>query len=128
MLKKLCTASALTLFCAIVPTAYAIEPDAPVKLIDAEQSIGLSLRHQLDRSKRRLSDREKEEYAALGSFYDNRDNAPYWTTENGLTKAATDMIAEIRRSDNYGLEPEKFNLASLPLARLHKTTCWAFRP
>ena len=114
MLKKLCTASALTLFCAALSPANAIEPDSPAKLLDLEQSIGLSLRHSLDLRKKYLSEREKAEHAALDEFYGARDNAPYWTTETGLTDAARKMIVEIGRSDNYGLEPEKFNLNSLP--------------
>ena len=114
MLKIACTASALTLFCAALSPAYAIEPDSPAKLLDVEQSIGLSLRHRLDLRKKYTDERTKAEHAALDSFYGARDNAPYWTTETGFTDAARKMIVEIGRADNYGLEPEKFNLNSLP--------------
>ena len=121
MLKKLCSASALTLFCAVISPANAIEPEAPAKLIDAAQSIGLSLRHQIERKKHFGSEREKEEYAAISSYFGNRDNAPYWTTENGLSQAAIDMIAEIQQAENYGLEPEKFNLNWTPAPKTAMT-------
>ena len=121
MLKKLCSASALTLFCAVMSPANAIEPEAPAKLIDAAQSIGLSLRHQIERKTKFGSKRNKEEYAAISNYYGNRDNAPYWTTENGLSQAAIDMIAEIQQADNYGLEPEKFNLNWTPAPKTAMT-------
>ncbi len=113
MLKILGSASALTIFFAALSPAWSIEPAAPAEMLDAEQSIGLSIRHQLNRADKRLNDREKLEYAALSAFYDKRDNAPYWTTDNGLTKAARDIIREISQADDYGLEANKFDLPSI---------------
>ena len=66
MLKNLCSATALTVLFAAFSPASAIEPAAPEQLLDGEHSIGLSVRHQLDRTKRQLSKREKGPSLVLG--------------------------------------------------------------
>ena len=63
------------------------------------------------------TDEERNEHAALLSFYEARGFAALWLTEEGaLTPKAALMIAEIRRAGEWGLEPKDF---ALPSQRLY---------
>jgi L,D-transpeptidase YcbB len=59
------------------------------------------------------TDEERNEQAALLSFYEARGFAALWLTEAGaLTPKAALVTAEIRRADEWGLEPKDFPLPS----------------
>jgi len=60
------------------------------------------------------SAREREERAALARFYAGRRGEPVWVGEAGLTAAGSGVLAELRRADEWGLDPAAFALPSLP--------------
>jgi L,D-transpeptidase YcbB len=63
------------------------------------------------------TDEERNEHAALLSFYEARGFAGLWLTEAGaLTPKAALVTAEIRRADEWGLESKDF---ALPSQRLY---------
>jgi len=57
------------------------------------------------------SDEERNERAALLSFYEARGYAPLWLTpEGGLTPQASLLAAEFERAGEWGLDPRDFPL------------------
>jgi murein L,D-transpeptidase YcbB/YkuD len=57
------------------------------------------------------SDEERNEVAALLSFYEARGYGPLWTSSAGaLTPNAAALVAEIERADQWGLDPRDFAL------------------
>jgi murein L,D-transpeptidase YcbB/YkuD len=57
------------------------------------------------------SDEDKAEHAALVAFYQARAYAPLWLAADGaLTPKASSAIAEIKRADEWGLDPQDFTL------------------
>jgi len=57
------------------------------------------------------SDEEQNEHAALTSFYEARSFAPLWTApQAGFTPGAIAVAAEIKRSRDWGLDPQDFPL------------------
>ncbi len=70
-----------------------------------------ALRQALSRLPAGDSDEQRNETAALVSFYEMRGYAPLWlTSQGGLTAKASLLIAEIRRADERGLNPRDFPL------------------
>ena len=60
-------------------------------------------------------DEERNEQAALTTFYAERDHASVWLTSTGdFTAKASTAIAEIRRADEWGLDPRDFPLPGAP--------------
>lgn len=54
---------------------------------------------------------ERNEHAALLTFYESRNYQPLWLTPQGaLTPKASLLIAEIKRADEWGLDPHDFLL------------------
>src|ERR1700733_9279568 len=52
------------------------------------------------------SDEERNESAALISFYESRNYEPLWLMPaGGLTPKASLLVAEIKRADEWGLDP-----------------------
>ncbi|MBI4724704.1 MAG: hypothetical protein HY765_06925, partial [Rhodomicrobium sp.] len=59
------------------------------------------------------SNEERNEHAALLSFYEMRGYAPLWLTPSGgLTPQASLVAAEIKRAGEWGLDPRDFPLPS----------------
>ena len=101
----------LALFMAFSP-AQAVEPQAPEKLITAEEAVLIAIRSRLTNVKvpRRPTQLEKgaaidraglaKFYASLGEQADgNLDTGrPLWVTETGLTDQARAAIQEIRNA------------------------------
>ncbi len=57
------------------------------------------------------NDEERNEHAALVSFYESRGFAPLWTApQTGFTPGAAAIAAEIKRSKEWGLDPRDFLL------------------
>ena len=57
------------------------------------------------------TDEERNERAALESFYEARNYAPLWLTPaGGSTPKAAALMAEIQQADQWGLEPHDFPL------------------
>ncbi len=57
------------------------------------------------------NDEERNEHAALVSFYEGRGFAPLWTTpQAAFTSKASAVAAEIKQSKDWGLDPRDFSL------------------
>ena len=70
-----------------------------------------ALRNALSSLPAGTSDEERNERAALVSFYESRGYAPLWTALGaGSTPKASALEAEIKRSRDWGLDPRDFPL------------------
>lgn len=49
----------------------------------------------------------------VAAFYAGRDCRPLWVDQTGPTRAAAELIAELRRADDWGLKSSDFALPSL---------------
>ncbi len=58
----------------------------------------------------------KADLQALRDFYAEPDAARIWTTAEGSTPRAEAVVAAVRRADDWGLDPESFDLPTLPQA------------
>jgi L,D-transpeptidase YcbB len=56
---------------------------------------------------------EREDYAALASFYAEGDGQPVWTSRSGLTQRDKDGIAELRKADDWGLRAADYEVPVL---------------
>ncbi|HEU4380838.1 MAG TPA: L,D-transpeptidase family protein [Hyphomicrobiaceae bacterium] len=59
---------------------------------------------------------EREDYAALASFYAEGNGQPVWTSRSGLTQRAKDGIAELRKADDWGLRAADYEVPVLDSA------------
>ncbi len=70
-----------------------------------------ALRQALSRLAPGASDEERNERAALVSFYETRGFAPLWLTSSGaLNPKASLLTAEIKHADEWGFDPRDFPL------------------
>lgn len=60
------------------------------------------------------TDEERNERAALVTFYEERAYAPLWLAPDGLTPKATAVIDEIMRAGAWGLDARDFPLPAQP--------------
>jgi L,D-transpeptidase YcbB len=72
-----------------------------------EDAIGAEMLRQLAASAGLAS---PEERAALTAFYESRARQPLWVTSRGLSARAEQIIAEIKRADDWGLNAADFPL------------------
>jgi murein L,D-transpeptidase YcbB/YkuD len=56
----------------------------------------------------------REWHNAISAFYTARGGKPVWMTDAGPSTAAQALVAEIGRADEWGLDPQAFDLAGLP--------------
>jgi len=68
----------------------------------------------LGASPRGADDREKAESAALANFYKTADRKPVWVDAKKVLTVATTVSDEIKRANDYGLDPSAFRLPTLP--------------
>ncbi len=84
------------------------EPSPKTTVAPAEAE---TLRNALSSLPAGASDEERNERAALVSFYESRAYAPLWTAPGaGYTPKASALEAEIKRSRDWGLDPRDFPL------------------
>ncbi len=89
---------------------HALEPDPPQKLLTMSEGVAIGVRDRLAAPQRNLTDGDKSDRDALAQFYIARANQPIWVTEAGVTTKAKEVIDEIRRADDWGLEADDFDL------------------
>lgn len=99
--------------------AQAIEPDAPDRLIDHDEAVGIVVRQTLDGEAPASTEYGRHVQKSLAGFYSARASRPLWVTRDGLNARAKAAIAEIERADQYGLEPKKFKLPTLAAGTDH---------
>ena len=104
---------AASLICALAAPALAVEPDAPDRLLSPDMMIGIKLRQTLG-SAAEASDLPKEAVAAIDAFYASRYDLPLWIDRGALGERAKAVMAEIRRADDWGLEPKDYKLPPEP--------------
>ena len=89
--------------------AVAAEP-APAP----EDPIGVSLQQRLaipDRT--RATEAEGQDRAAVARFYAARTYAPLWVSKAGLSEKGADVIAELGKANDWGLEASEFAIPAL---------------
>ena len=59
---------------------------------------------------------DREDFAALASFYAEGDGQPVWTSRTGLTQRAKDAIAELRKADDWGLRAADYEVPTVDSA------------
>jgi murein L,D-transpeptidase YcbB/YkuD len=96
------------------PIAPEVLPPAehPAKAVPATPEAE-ALRKALSSLAAGATDEERNERAALVSFYEARGDAPLWlSATEGLTPKASALLSEIKQADEWGLDPRDFPLAA----------------
>jgi murein L,D-transpeptidase YcbB/YkuD len=65
----------------------------------------------------RLSEADKGDRAAIAAVSQMRFGAPIWVTPKGYSPKAVSVIAELRKADDWGLDPAEFAVPELAEAR-----------
>ncbi|MEW5962192.1 MAG: L,D-transpeptidase family protein [Pseudomonadota bacterium] len=108
--------SAVAVAIVLASPARAVEPDAPERLIDAEEAVVIAVKRSLETGAAKLADEDKADRAVLATFYAEHGNAPLWIAKSGLSLRAAAVVAEIRRADDWGLVARDFALPDLAMA------------
>ena len=58
-------------------------------------------------------DAHKDDLAALAAFYENRSGAPLWLTGAGLSAKGQQILLEIEKADDWGLDKSAFDLPQM---------------
>lgn len=95
------------------PGAEAAKPADPAKQVDP---IVAAVRSILTASEAGAPKVHKDDAAALAAYYADGDGQPLWTHASGLTVRAKDVMEEIKRAADYGLDPAAFALPTTPAA------------
>ncbi len=88
---------------------YAAEPDGPANLITQAEALRIGVQGLLS-SKSGDTATRKAQKEALIEYYLVPDQRMLWVDENGLTERAELVIAEIGKSDDYGLNASDYTL------------------
>jgi murein L,D-transpeptidase YcbB/YkuD len=128
MLPPLRIAS-LVLALSLAAPAAAVEPDAPERLISAEEAVLISIRSrlaELEPKRRELTQFEKGDAIdreGLADFYAKlSDHAPgatrsLWVTAEGLTERARSAAVEISKAGDWGLDADAFAIPQSDFSR-----------
>ncbi len=106
-------ATTLALSIGFAAPALAIEPDAPEQLIEPEAAVGIKLRQALLSSREAQDRLTAAQRASIDKFYQERGNTPIWTDGIGLLPAAFDVMDEIRKADDWGLDAASYRLPQI---------------
>lgn len=100
---------------ALASSTEAAPPEVAAEVVmdPLAQAIRLRLAEILKRSK---ADLPREQLEAISAFYAAHRNAPLWVEPAGLRTQAIEALNEIRRADEWGLDPSAFDLPASPLA------------
>jgi murein L,D-transpeptidase YcbB/YkuD len=128
MLPPLRIAS-LVLALSLAAPAAAVEPDAPERLISAEEAVLISIRSrlaELEPKRRELTQFEKGDAIdreGLADFYAKLSNhvpgatRPLWVTAEGLTERARSAAVEISKAGDWGLDANAFAIPQSDFSR-----------
>ncbi|MEZ5909221.1 MAG: L,D-transpeptidase family protein [Hyphomicrobiaceae bacterium] len=114
---KRTSAALLAFVCLQAPSpAWAIEPEAPQRLLGEEDRIAGAIRQEIAAASTRAAKADKELMAALAAFYEGRSAAPVWVARNGFTPRAESVMREIAKAADWGLDPADYPLPKLATA------------
>ncbi len=85
---------------------FAAEPDGPATLITPTEAVRIAVQGRLSLK----SAARKAEQRALVEYYSVPDQQLLWVDENGLTKRAEAVVAEIGKAEDYGLRASDYAL------------------
>jgi len=101
-----------------VATAEPLPAAAPAVVAETapapDDPVGLALQQRLavpDRA--RSGEAEVQDRAALARFYAARTYAPLWVSKSGLSEKGADVIAELGKANDWGLESGEFAIPAL---------------
>jgi murein L,D-transpeptidase YcbB/YkuD len=80
---------------------------------ESRNPFSTALSERLLKSDPKMPAKAREDRAALLMFYGQRQNAPVWTAEDGLSKAGKLVMTELARADDWGLEASAFRIAEV---------------
>lgn len=102
------------LFCAGIMSAWAVEPDAPERLIDREYVTLIAVRDGLTGELAQKLSISKKQKKGLARYYKAEGARLIWVNENGLDmKAIAKLISVFKRADQFGLDPRDYSLTKL---------------
>ena len=114
-----CFVLGITASLAVAPQAYAVEPDAPVKLITRADAVGFDLQKKLTQTVREASvskkNKNKTETATLVEYFE-KEHDPIWVDDKGLKPNALAAIKTLQRADEYGLNPSDYALPTVAIS------------
>ncbi len=85
---------------------FAAEPDGPATLIAPTEALRIAVQGRISLK----STPRKAEQRALMDYYSAPDQQLLWVDENGLTKRAEAVVAEIGKAEDYGLRASDYAL------------------
>ena len=91
-------------------SASATDTGTPPEVMAAPGPFAAEISKALAVTPTTQTDRETEERAAVAGFYDARQGAPLWTTNDGLTPKGEALKAELAEAGEWGLDPVDFAL------------------
>ncbi len=120
MSRVVCSAFLLIFSLGMTLPAKAAEPDGPEELITRNDAIGIQIQRQLSAKFRRTTEAHKKDHGGLVQFYEERGNKPVWVDENGLNDKAHQVITEIGKSDEFGLDAASYKFPNPEGLSSHK--------
>ncbi|MGI9410293.1 MAG: L,D-transpeptidase family protein [Hyphomicrobiaceae bacterium] len=112
--KLVCVFSLLCLVTIGSSRAFAVEPDAPEKLISKGEFLSIMVHRHLRRLPAPRNVLEQSERNGLELFYSLRNGNMLWVDEKRPTVRAMTVMSEISHADEWGLRAVDFNLPHLP--------------
>ncbi len=101
------------LSCVTTNMTFAVEPEAPEKLISRIDAIAIKIHNKLaERFKKRRTTKKKDQ-GTLVQFYAERDNKPVWISEKGINNKALLLMNEIKNAAEYELNPNDYVLPNV---------------
>jgi len=88
----------------------AVEPDAPLHVIDTSEAEVINLRVKLARLKRPTQPADYYEINGLDNFYRTHPNSLIWFDGNFLNPKAKKVLAVLQNALSWGLDPNHFKL------------------
>ena len=102
-------ALALPLFM-VLPSAQAVEPGGPGRVISSQEAVGILARDKFALWSDPQSGYWQTAQKTLGKVYSDRHNQPIWVNSDGLNNRALAAIHEIEKAADYGLDRKDFSL------------------
>lgn len=90
--------------------AYAVEPEAPEKLITRADAVRILVQNKLGQPFREETDFEKAEHGGMVEYYADSGHGTVWVDESGLRPKARLVIEELRKAADWGLNPDDYDL------------------